>query len=61
MAAHGSVNGRLSRGLAEGDVPGASLRGGGPTALEADELRFWLECRGDPAKGLRAGAQLSGG
>ena len=59
MAAHGSVNSRLSQSLTEEDIPGASLQGRNPTALKTDELRFWLKCRGDPAKGLKTKAQLS--
>ncbi|CAH3034496.1 unnamed protein product [Pocillopora meandrina] len=59
MAAHGSVSSRLSQSLTEEDVPGASLQGRNPTALKTDELRFWLKCRGDPAKGLKTKAQLS--
>ena len=37
--------------LSEGDIPGASLQGRNPTTLTTDELRFWLKCRSDPAKG----------
>ncbi|CAH3156500.1 unnamed protein product, partial [Pocillopora meandrina] len=59
MAAHGSVSSRLSQSLTEEDIPGASLQGRNPTALKTDELRFWLKCRGDPAKGLKTKAQLS--
>ncbi|CAH3159157.1 unnamed protein product [Pocillopora meandrina] len=50
MAAHGSVSSRLSQ---------RSLQGRNPTALKTDELRFWLKCRGNPAKGLKTKAQLS--
>ena len=53
MAAHGSVSSRLSQSLTEEDIPGASLQGRNATALKTDELRFWLNCRGDPAKGLK--------
>ena len=59
MAAHGSVSSRLSRSLTEEDIPGASLQGRNPTALKTDELRFWLKCHGDPAKGLKTKAQLA--
>ena len=60
MAAHGSViSSRLSQSLTEEDVPGASLQGRNPTALKTGELRFWLKCRGDPAKGLKTKAQLA--
>ena len=59
MAAHGSVSNRLSQSLTEEDIPGASLQGRNPTALKTDELRFWLKCRGDPAKGLKTKAQLA--
>ena len=59
MAAHGSVSSRLSQSLTEEDIPGASLQGRNPTALKTDELRFWLKCRGDPAKGLKTKAQLA--
>jgi len=45
--------------LCEGDIPGASLQGRNPTTLPTDELRFWLKCRGDPAKGLKTKAQLA--
>ena len=45
--------------LSEGDIPGASLQGQNPTTLTTDELRFWLKCRGDPAKGLKTKAQLA--
>ena len=59
MAAHGSVSSRLSQSLTEEDIPGASLQGRNPTALKTDELRFWLKCRGDPAKGFKTKAQLA--
>lgn len=59
MAAHDSVSSRLSQILTEEDIPGASLQGRNPTALKSDELRFWLKCRGDPAKGLKTKAQLA--
>ena len=40
--------------LSEGDIPGRN-----PTTLTTDELRFWLKCRGYPAKGLKTKAQLA--
>ena len=45
--------------LSEGDIPGASLQGRNSTTLTTDELPFWLECRGDPAKGLKTKAQFT--
>jgi len=36
---------------------GSSLAGRKPAELKAEELRFWLKCRNDPAKGLRTKAQ----
>ena len=45
--------------LSEGNIPGASLQGRNPTTLTTDELRFWLKCPGDPAKGLKTKAQLA--
>lgn len=45
--------------LSEDDIPGASLQGRNPTTLTTDALRFWLKCRGDPAKGLKTKAQLA--
>ena len=59
MAAHGSVSSRLSQSLTEEANRGASLQGRNPTALKTDELRFWLRCRGDPAKGLKTKAPLA--
>ena len=41
----------------ESDIPGSSLKGRNPSELKNDELRFWLKCRDDPAKGLRTKAQ----
>ena len=29
-----------------------------PSELKNDELRFWLKCRDDPAKGLRTKAEF---
>ena len=45
--------------LFEGDIPGAALQGRNPTTITTDELRFWLKCRGDPAKGIKTKAQLA--
>ena len=42
----------------ESDIPGSSLNGRNPSELKNDELRFWLKCRDDPAKGLRTKTQL---
>ena len=28
------------------------------TELKNEELKFWLRCRGDPAKGLKTKAEL---
>jgi len=44
--------------LHECDIPGSSLDGRNPSILKNDELRFWLKCRGDRAKGLNTKAQL---
>ena len=44
--------------LTENDIPGSSLSGRRPSELKNDELRFWLKCRNDSAKGLRTKAQL---
>ena len=44
--------------LSEEDIPGSSLAGRNPAQLKNEELRFWLKCRNDPAKGLRTKAQL---
>ena len=44
--------------LIEADIPGSSLGGRDPSNLKVDELKFWLKCRGDPAKGLKTKAQL---
>lgn len=38
--------------LSEEDIPGASFLGRKPSELKNEELKFWLRCRGDPAKGL---------
>ena len=43
--------------LAENDIPGSSLSGRRPSEKN-DELRFWLKCRNDSAKGLCTKAQL---
>ena len=44
--------------LTEQDIPGASLHGRKPSELKNDELKFWLQCRGDRAKGLKTKAEL---
>ena len=44
--------------LTEEDIPGASLHGRKPSELKNDELKFWLRCRGDQAKGLKTKAEL---
>ena len=44
--------------LTEADIPGASLRGRKPSELKNEELKFWLRCRDDPAKGLKTKAEL---
>ena len=44
--------------LSEEDIPGASLLGRKPSELKNEELKFWLRCRGDPAKGLKTKAEL---
>ena len=58
MAAYGYVSSRLSQSLTEEDMLGASLQGRNLTTLKSDELRFWLKCGGDPAKGLKTKAQF---
>ena len=44
--------------LNEDDIPGASPEGRKPVELKNDELKFWLRCPGDPAKGLKTKAEL---
>ena len=44
--------------LTEEDIPGASLHGRKPSGLKNDELKFWLRCRDDRAKGLKSKAEL---
>ena len=44
--------------LSEEDIPGASLLGRKPSELKNEELKFWLRCKGDPAKGLKTKAEL---
>ena len=44
--------------LEENDIPGASLRGRKPSELKNEDLKSWLKCRGDPAKGLKTKAEL---
>ena len=48
----------MSLVLWETDIPGSSLNGRDPSEQKNDELRFWLKCRNDSAKGLRTNAQL---
>ena len=40
------------------DIPRASLCGQKPSELKNEELKLWLKCRGDPAKGLKTKAEL---
>ena len=47
--------------LSESDIPGSSLNGRNPSELKNDELRFWLKCHDDPAKGLRTKAEFLSG
>ena len=44
--------------LNEDDIPGASLKGRNASELKNDELKFWLQCRGDSGKGLKTKAEL---
>ena len=44
--------------LTEEDIPSALLLGRKPSELKNEELKFWLRCRGDPAKGLKMKAEL---
>ena len=44
--------------LTEDDNPGSSLCGRSPATLKNEELKFWLKCRGDSLKGLKAKAAL---
>ena len=44
--------------LTEADIPGTSLRGRKPSELKNEELKFWLRCRDDPAKGLKTKVEL---
>ena len=48
----------LGTSLLENDIPGASLCGRKPSELKNEELKFWLKCRDDPAKGLKTKAEL---
>ena len=45
--------------LSESDIPGSSLNGRNPSELKNKELRFWLKCSDDPAKGLRTKAEFA--
>jgi len=56
MASNSSDNSQDK--LTENDIPGASLGGRKPTELKTSDLKFWLKCRGDPAKGLKTKAEL---
>lgn len=44
--------------LEENYIPGASLCGRKPSELKNEDLKFWLKCRGDPAKGLKMKVEL---
>ena len=44
--------------LSENDIPGALLCGQKPSEFKNEELKFWLHCRGNPAKGLKTKAEL---
>ena len=44
--------------LSKDDIPGSSQAGRNPAELKTEELRFWLKCRNDSAKGQRTRAQL---
>ena len=44
--------------LTEEDIPGSLLSGRKLSELKNEELKFWLRCRGDPAKGLKSKAEL---
>ena len=44
--------------LQENYIPGASLSGRKPSELKNEELKFWLNCWSDPAKGLKTKAEL---
>ena len=44
--------------LSDADIPGSSLSGRAPANSKVQELKFWLKCRGDPAKVLKTKAQL---
>ena len=47
-----------ARLLTQDDIPGAFLLGREPQALECEELRFLLKCRGDSLKGLKTKTAL---
>ena len=38
--------------LCKDDIPGSSQAGRNPAELKTEELRYWLKCRNDLAKGL---------
>ena len=44
--------------LMEKDIPGAALGDRDPGNLKVEELKFWINCRGDRAKGLKVKAQF---
>lgn len=59
MASNANTNSYNSSSfLTENDIPGASLGDRNPSQLKTEDLRFWLECRGDTAKGLKTKAEL---
>lgn len=53
-----SLSSNFNFKLTENDIPGASLEGRSPSELNTAELRFWLKCRDDRAKGLKTKAEL---
>ena len=59
MASNANTNSYNSSSfLTENDIPGASLGDRNPSQLKTEDLRFWLKCRGDTAKGLKTKAEL---
>ena len=44
--------------ITENGIPGNSFSGRRTLELKNDELRFWLKCRNNSARGLRTKAQL---
>ena len=56
---HGRVPAMVGASLLqENDIPGALLCGRKLSELKNEVLKFWLKCRGDPAKGLETKAEL---